>query len=145
MKNGEYYRMQKQELILRFFAFQERVDDYTGSLATFLNDFMEKKRFAGDIELDSYRQLFKDTSKVLYGGLQALDHKGKISVTLQDAMCFGVGKNINALKPLALTQVASKLAAIIADSQFSEASLAEGLAKKQRLIDRMKKAEALLR
>jgi len=35
MKKGEYYRMQKQELILRFFAFQEELDQYTAASQAF--------------------------------------------------------------------------------------------------------------
>lgn len=145
MKKGEYYRMQKQELILRFFAFQEDLDEYTGSLASFLNSFMEKKRFIPDDALNEYRTRFKEMSKILFGGLQSLNHKGKISITLQDSFCYGIGKNANTLIALSGEQVAAKLETVINDPMFSETSLAEGLAKKQRLIDRMKQAERLLR
>lgn len=145
MKKGDNYRMQKQELILRFFAFQEDLDDYTGSLASFLNSFMEKKRFIPADVIDSYRQLFVDTCSVLYGGLQATDYKGKISITLQDALFYAVGKNINQLKGEDVDSVAKKLLLVIKDAAFSEASLAEGLAKKGRLKDRMRAAENILK
>ena len=65
MKKGEYYRMQKQELSLRFFAFYYSLSSYTGSLATFLNDFMEENRFAGSEKIDFMRKLFIETIKIV--------------------------------------------------------------------------------
>jgi len=145
MKKGEYYRMQKQELILRFFAFQEELDQYTGSLASFLNAFMEKKRFINEEAANNNAEHFRKMAKVLYDATQNLNHKGKISITLQDSLCYAIGKNIDSLVELTPLQVAGKIELVIGDTTFSEASLSEGLAKKQRLIGRMKKAEQLLR
>ena len=144
MKKGESYRMQKQELILRFFAFQENLNAYTGSLASFLNTFMEKKRFTDEQSLSNHEEHFRKVTKVLYDAIQKLDHKGKISITLQDSLYYAIGKNIDSLAQLTSVQVAKKIKMVIDDPSFSEASLAEGLAKKQRLIDRMKKAAHLL-
>lgn len=144
MRKGESYRMQKQELILRFFAFQEELDEYTGSLASFLNTFMEKKRFIEEKTLSNNADHFRKVIKVLYDAIQNLNHKGKISITLQDSLCYAIGKNIDSLAKLTSVQVAGKIELVISDPVFSEASLAEGLAKKQRLIDRMKKAAQLL-
>lgn len=145
MKKGEHYRMQKQELILRFFAFQEELDQYTGSLASFLNSFMEKRRFIQDYVVSEYEARFQKMAKVLHDAIQSLGPKGKVSITLQDSLCYAVGKNVDNLAKLTPAQVAAKIASVISDPMFSESSLAEGLAKKQRLIDRMKTAEQLLR
>lgn len=145
MKKGESYRMQKQELILRFFAFQEDLDEYTGSLASFLNTFMEKRRIVDEQTLSKNEEHFRKVIKMLYDAIQTLSFKGKISITLQDSLCYAIGKNIDSLETLTSEQVAKKIESVISDPSFSEISLAEGLAKKQRLIDRMKKAEQLLR
>lgn len=72
MKKGEYYRMQKQELILRFFAFYYRLSEYQGGLASFLNDFMEKNRFPDEIKLDEMKTLFKETIKYVVTGISGL-------------------------------------------------------------------------
>jgi hypothetical protein len=144
MKKGESYRMQKQELILRFFAFQDSLDKYTGSLASFLNTYMEKKRFIDEHSLSNFETHFRKVTQVFYDAIQKLNHKGKISITLQDSLYYAVGKNIDSLAILTSEQVAGKIKIVIDDPSFSEASLAEGLAKKQRLIDRMKKAAQLL-
>jgi len=141
MKKGEYYRLQKQELILRFFAFQDRLDAYTGSLASFLNTYMEQNRFLSETDVLRFRELFVGTSSVLHSAMVACGHKGKISITLQDALLYAVGKNLGTLKLQPAEVVGARVQAVINDPNFSEASLAEGLAKKQRLIDRMHTAE----
>lgn len=145
MKKGEYYRLQKQELILRFFAFQDSLDEYTGSLASFLNAYMEKKRFLTDDEVERYRTHFSDTVKVLHAGVQECGHKGKISITLQDALCYAIGKTIDYSKTLSPDVIGARVNAVINDPLFSEVSLAEGLAKKERLKERMRAAEALFK
>lgn len=144
MKKGESYRMQKQELILRFFAFQESLDEYTGSLASFLNTFMEKKRFIDEQAVSNHEVHFRRVTRVLYEAIQKLDYKGKISITLQDSIYYAIGKHVESLEKLTSVQVAEKIQKVIGDPSFSEASLAEGLAKKQRLIDRMKKSAQLM-
>lgn len=145
MKKGEYYRLQKQELILRFFAFQDKLDEYTGSLASFLNAYMGQHRFISNDVVQERRALFGDTCAVLHNALNASGHKNKISITLQDALFYAAGKNIAALKPMQPKAVGELILKVISDSAFSEASLAEGLAKKERLKDRMRAAENLLR
>ena len=145
MKKGEYYRLQKQELILRFFAFQESLDEYTGSLASFLNTFMDKKRFMNAVDIERYRANFTDTARLLHTGLEACGYKGKISITLQDALFFAAGKALDYLKMLPPEAIGTRMQAVIKDPNFSEVSLAEGLAKKERLKDRMRAAEALFR
>ena len=137
MKPGQYYRLQKQELILRFFAFYEQLEQYTGNLASFLNTYMEQKRFLSDIETQNYRSLFKDTSKILYAALQTSGYKGKVSLTLQTALCYAVGRNLELLKCMPYEEVGKKLIKVIEDPAFSESELSEGLAKKERLIHRM--------
>ena len=145
MKKGEYYRLQKQELILRFFAFQERLDHYTGSLASFLNTYMEQNRFLSEAVVQKHRELFTQTCSILHGALQASGYKGKISITLQDALCYAVGKNIEDLKKRSPEAIGAQILQVVGDPAFSEASLAEGLAKKERLKDRMRAAEQLLK
>ena len=145
MKKGEYYRMQKQELSLRFFAFYYSLSSYTGSLATFLNDFMEENRFAGSEKIDFMRKLFIETIKIVNSTFSSLENRGKISITLQDAICYGVAKNISTLRNVNNDVIAKKIQSIASNEMFQESALAEGLAKKHRLIDRMNKAEELMR
>lgn len=145
MKKGDHYRLQKQELILRFFSFQDALNQYTGSLANFLNTYMERKRFMTIDEVEQYREHFSETIKLLLSGVEASGHKGKISITLQDALCYAVGKRINVVRTLSPQQIGARVLAVINDQNFTEASLAEGLAKKERLKERMRVAEDLFK
>lgn len=145
MKKGEYYRFQKQELILRFFAFQDSLDEYTGSLASFLNTYMEEKRFIVEADVARCRTHFTDMIRFLHVGLEECGHRGKISITLQDALCYAAGKAVDLLKTLSPQAIGMRVQAVIKDPAFSEAALAEGLAKKERLKDRMRAAEALFK
>jgi hypothetical protein len=143
MKKGDYYRLQKQELILRFFAFQDTLDDYTGSLASFLNAYMEKYRFMKESDINRYRIHFCNTIRLLHSGIESCGHKGKISITLQDALCYAAGKTLGKLQTLSPQDIGKLVQAVIDDPYFSEASLAEGLAKKEKLKERMRAAETL--
>lgn len=145
MKNGESYRMQKEELILRFFSFYYKLNSYNGSLASFFNDFMEEQRFAPDDKINEMEKLFTSTIDIFYSSYSSVLAKQKISMTLQDAICYGISKNIDHLKSIATSEVTKKINSVINNELFSESALAEGLAKRQRLIDRMNKAEELLR
>lgn len=145
MKKGEYYRLQKQELILRFFAFQDSLDDYTGNLASFLNAYMERKRFINEDEIASYRKIFSDTVALLQTALLACGYKGKISITLQDALCYAIAKSVDELKILSPDALGRRASNVINNPLFSEASLSEGLAKKEKLKERMRAAEALFK
>ena len=145
MEQDNSYRMQKQELILRFFAFNRKLDSYTGNLASFLSDFMADNRFLSKDEIDTNKNLFKETIDIFYNSFFKNEPKMKISITVQDAICYAIAKNIVKLRKQTATTIKDGIQKIMADNDFTEKALSEGLAKKQRLIDRMKKAYQLLR
>jgi len=145
MKSNNSYRMLKQELILRFFSFNDRLDKYTGNLASFLSDYMADNRFLSKEMIEKSKQLFKETIDIFYNAFFIDDIKIKISMTVQDAICFAIAKNIEYLKKQNSSVIKNNINKILQADEFTEKALAEGLAKKQRLIDRMKKAYQLMR
>jgi hypothetical protein len=144
MKKNESHRMQKQELILRFFAFYHTLDNYTGSLASYLNDFMASNRFMDVDKIEKSRKLFKDTIDIYYEYIEKNKITQKISITVQDAICYGIAKNIRAIKNKNVERISKGINSILKADEFSEKALSEGLARKQKLIDRMKKAQQLM-
>jgi hypothetical protein len=144
MKKNESYRMQKQELILRFFAFYHDLDNYTGNLASYLNNFMASNRFMNNDEIESNKQIFKDTIDIYHRYIEKNKITQKISITVQDAICYGIAKNICEIKKKEINIISHGIDCILKSDEFSEKALSEGLAKKQRLIDRMKKAQQLM-
>ncbi|MCL2220199.1 MAG: DUF262 domain-containing protein [Chitinispirillia bacterium] len=145
MHGTNSYRMRKQELILRFFAFYYSVEDYTGNLASFLNDFMAEHRFLSNEMIDTNKKLFMETTDILYHALFKDNMKLKISITVQDAICFAIARNIDMLKGQDINMIGDNIQKILKADEFTENALAEGLAKKQRVIERMEKACQLMR
>jgi hypothetical protein len=144
MKKNESYRMQKQELILRFFAFYHDLDNYTGNLASYLNNFMASNRFMNNDEIESNKQIFKGTIDIYHRYIEKNKVTQKISITVQDAICYGIAKNIREVKEKEISIISHGIDSILKSDEFSEKALSEGLAKKQRLIDRMKKSQQLM-
>jgi hypothetical protein len=136
MKAGESSRFTKQELILRFFAFEERFERYGGHLAKFLNDYMHEHRNANEIFIPNKRALFNRTVEPIY--THVFDGKAprKLSTTILEALLVGVGRNPDT-PPESLRE---KFADLQAAPEFSEAALAEGLSKRERVIDRLQAA-----
>jgi hypothetical protein len=144
MKKNESYRMQKQELILRFFAFYHDLDNYTGNLASYLNNFMAVNRFMDNNDIEKNKQLFRDTIDIYHQCIEENKVTQKISITVQDAICYGIAKNICEIKNKKIDIISQGINGILKSDEFSEKALSEGLAKRQRLIDRMKKAQQLM-
>lgn len=61
MNEGMLYRFAKQEVILRFFAFQEKTDAYEGHLAAFLNNYMHDHQNDGLAAINAKKRLFERT------------------------------------------------------------------------------------
>lgn len=136
MKPNHSYRLTKQELILRFFAFSEKLPEYNGSLPTFLNEYMRENQVLPADRLNKFTQQFKKTSDLV---LQKVfnDNPPKISNTLLEAIFIGVYRNIAILEDASVESIQAKYKTLIAHKEFSEAALSEGLSKKQRVIERL--------
>jgi hypothetical protein len=140
MKPDESYRFTKQELILRFFAFYEKHSDYTGSLSNFLNDYMKDNQKIEEQRKDQFRDIFTRTSDFVYEKILDKKVPNKFSITILEAIFVGVAKNLNQLDQKGKRGVKKMYSFLINHKEFSEAALAEGLSKKQKVIDRLNAA-----
>ena len=59
--NKPEHRFVEREMILRFFAFANRLGDYKGKLKSFLNDYMGKYAPQGDDDIKSQATIFRQT------------------------------------------------------------------------------------
>jgi hypothetical protein len=60
-------RFKEREIILRYFAFSDRLSSYTGRLKSFLNDYMEQYRpQGGDTILKAHAASFRQTAQNIY-------------------------------------------------------------------------------
>ena len=62
-KTSKINRFENEEIILRVFAFYDKLDEYDGNLARFLNNYMaEKKNISEDEIQDKRNKLFSALS-----------------------------------------------------------------------------------
>jgi len=141
MKPDVSYRFTKEELILRFFAFHDRLRDYTGYLAKFLNDYMLDHRDPPQPFLDEKRQLFRRTVELIFKRIFSGKSPRKLSLTLFEALLVGVGSNISRLEQFALPRLKTLARRLSEHEEFSEERLSEGLSKKERVISRLSAAK----
>lgn len=140
MKDGMLYRFAKQEMILRFFAFQEKTEAYEGHLASFLNNYMHDHQNDGLEVIDVKKRLFERTVDCAFSKVFSSTEPPKLSLTVMEAILVGIGRNIDALVNETSETLQARFKALQAHPDFSEAALKEGLSKKPRVIARLQTA-----
>lgn len=140
MAPGRSYRFSKQELMLRFFAFYDRHSKYGGHLAKFLNSYMHEFKDPDFNFLEREEKLFDRTVNIIDTKIFESKAPPKLSITVLEAMLFGVGKNIDFLESQTASQIQLFYRVMVEGALFSEVALKEGLSKKQRVIDRLNHA-----
>jgi hypothetical protein len=142
MKKSEGYRFTKEELILRLFAFHACYETYGGRLAKFLNDYMADEKNCAVNDLEEKRQLFIRTVTVVYEGLYNKTGPSRTPISVIEATLVGVARNIDTISNLTTTELKKRHSQMLQDEEFSDQRLSEGLAGKQRLVNRMSVAIA---
>ena len=132
-------RFLKQELILRMFALRESHQIYTGRLATFLNDYMEKYRNPSSELLKINADIFYRTTTFLYKRLFN-SKTPDITITLLEAILVGSSICIDKLEQMTDEQINTRYQKLIENPEFSEIKLREGLSGKSRVIGRISAA-----
>lgn len=140
MSKGDKYRYKKQEITLRMFALGERYENYTGSLAKFLNDYMHENRYLSDQEISRKREIFERTVTQIYSKLFG-KKPPKLSITIMEALLIAVYRNIEHVEQLSGQDLFEKYSLLINSDSFSDEKLLEGLSGRARVIDRLATAE----
>lgn len=129
MKDGEEQRFTKQEWILRLFAFLENEADYRGSVSKFLNDYMFDHRYDEQDALDKRGDLFERIVKVLGGKIFDNKKPERRPGTVIEAVMVGIARNLDRCEAADGEVLRAQYAKMLQDESISEASLAEGLSK----------------
>lgn len=143
MKPRKSYRFTKQELILRFFALHDNYQNYTGRLASFLNNYMDDNKNMPSDKLQTKKQLFLNTIDLIYEKVFDKKIPSKITLTALEALLVGVGFNIDNLKRKQVSQAQALFKRLQEHEEFSEEKLSEGLSGKSRVIGRMKASKKI--
>lgn len=133
MRPGENYRYVKQEIILRFFAFHEARDKYSGQIARFLNDYMYGHRNAGDDFIEEKRSLFARTVAIFSERIFPKGPDGRVPTSVLEAALVAVATNIDFVETLSRAEVQKRYNALRKSDQFTDEAVAEGLSKKDKV------------
>lgn len=140
LESGKTYRFNYEELILRFFAFHNNLENYNGKLAVFLNEYMDENKNPSEETLSTKRILFERVVDLFFIRILNSNRVPNISKATIEGILVGISKNITDLENQSnerLTELYSKLRA---DEKYSIDSLKEGLSQKEKVIDRLNRA-----
>lgn len=130
-KRSKVSRMLAEEKALRFFAFYENSEKYTGKFNKFLNDYMGKKRY--ETNNTHIENVFNDIIKVIENvGIKTFNQ----SNAFIDSVLFGMAKNISFINSLEKKQILNLLSELKNNKKFSITELSEGTMKKNKVKER---------
>ena len=143
IKEDRQYRFATVELILRLFAFYDRLPDYKGKLARFLNEYMEDHKEPDEEFLNEKEVLFNNTVNIIVNSIQPnLLHD--LNLTVLEALIYGCAKNNDTLQGKQPEQITQAFNALKKAEEFSAESLKGGLAAKEKVQTRLNKAEEIM-
>lgn len=131
-------RMVGEERLVRFFAFYDWLERYTGKLNSFLNDYMLENRYSINNE---ERQKMFDATMEIVSRIDA--QKINKSNALRDAFLYGVSKNLSNLDPMTGDQIETLLSRLEENEHFSVTELSGAIMAKKKVIDRMNIAKSI--
>lgn len=131
-------RYANEELLLRFHAFNSKLNAYTGKLALFLNDFMEDNKDIDEATLNSYTTQINSTLSIINNNL--LEKINDLSKTVIEALLIGISKNIDYLNTCNKAFIEKRLDDLIASPEFTQEELSEGLSQPEKVKARLSRA-----
>lgn len=135
-------RFKVEEMLLRFFAFYERIDEYRGRLATFLNSYMSDHKDIGGAEVAQKQVLALGLLECICEKLPELLSGKRRTLAVVEALLVGVARNIDAVKISSPEAVSAAFEKMLTDEEFSEDKLRGGLANSERVKGRIDAATA---
>lgn len=135
-------RFKVEELLLRFFAFEDRIGEYRGRLATFLNSFMSDHKDDSHAEIERRRQLALEVLASVRDKLPGLFSGKRRPLAVVEALLVGVATNLDKVRRASAGDMAAAFDVMLADEEFSEEKLRGGLANSERVKGRIDAAVA---
>ena len=125
-------RFRHEEQLLRFFAFYNNLDNYNGSLASFLNDYMEDNMTSSEAAIEDFKNLINRTIKVA-SKIKDLS----LSINIRDAVFVGVAKNLDYLEAQSSDVINGIYQSLLGEKEFSAEEMQEGLSSKDKVKNRI--------
>jgi hypothetical protein len=133
-------RFKRQEIILRFFAFVERYEQYTEGLAKFLNGYMRQYRRIGMDVIELKRAQFGKVVEQINNKLGGVVGNKHVPLAILEALMVGVGRNIEKVSAMTSEEVQARFEQLTINDEFSQVKLVEGLSKTIRVQGRLNAA-----
>ncbi|WP_108423431.1 DUF262 domain-containing protein [Flagellimonas amoyensis] len=133
-------RFASEELVLRFLSFTYNRTNYKGQLSRFLNDFMDDYQHTSTENIEKFRELFTRTIDLIYIKVLNKNPIPKLSKATTEAIFVGVANNLQNLEHESSEDLNMRYLNLRQDDLFSVESLKEGLAQKDKVLNRLNKA-----
>jgi hypothetical protein len=130
-------RFANEEMILRFFAFNERLDTYNGKLSKFLNDYMFDHRNLIDVDIEAKTLLYSQTTNLVYEKIFDKTSATSLGKTFLEGLLYGVSQNLEKLKLETPEKVKTLFENFKLLPEYSVQSLKEGLSAREKVNDRL--------
>ena len=108
------------------------LDNYNGSLASFLNDYMEDKMNSSEAEISELTNLISRTIQVA----SKIDDLSS-SINVREAVFVGIAKNLDRLESLDGYLINDKYQRLLGEKEFSAEEMQEGLSSKDKVKSRI--------
>lgn len=134
---GVKTRFANEEIILRFFAFNENLSIYRGSLSKFLNDYMSENRSLAQYKIQSHQDLYLTTTKIIYEKIFDKSSASSYGKTFLEGLLYGVSQNIEKLKNESDDKLKTLFQNFKSLPEYSVESLKEGLSAQDKVMRRL--------
>lgn len=136
-------RLKDRELILRFFAFFHKWDNYTEPMKDFLNDYVTSNRNPSEKYLRDNRKLFNDCIKLVLEtiGEKAFRPERSINAAVFDSVMVGLASRMRKAKPIHKNDLVEAYEKLLKDRSYVNAT-SQSTASLASVSKRMKKSIA---
>lgn len=134
----ENARFRYEEQLLRFFAFYYNLDNYKGSLSSFLNDYMDDNKTILDEEIEKFRILITETLKIAQN-INGLSN----SINIREAVLIGIAANLENLKFKTAEEINRLYTLLLQRDSFTKDELMDGLSTKEKVKQRINNAKSM--
>ena len=134
-KNVVQARFSHEERILRFFAFNEQWSYYQGRFAAFLNSYMDTYKYGSPKIIEEFNTLFNETLTI--ANKVGINDMTKV---VADAVLVAIAHNRVKLQNKTPEEILARYNELMATDEFSAGELSHGLSKKDKVVQRIKRA-----
>jgi hypothetical protein len=138
-------RFDSEEIILRAFAFVDKLDSYTGNLAKFLNHYMKEKQNMDEEEIELYKIKMEKVLYIINEKINDITSVKSFGKTLQEGLLVGITKNIEYLENKTNEEINAMFSNFKQAPEFSEENIKQGLSAKDKVQTRLSKSISIFR